>query len=214
MRRCLLALTMVGLVVLVSGCASNAKATPTPLPALLMGMTTTPRAVEGRPPAIAFDKLQVDLGTVFQDQEGIQTFLVMSSGDKPLKVGQVSVLAEQGSASAVDVLEGEPELQPGEGLLLPIKLGRHEKLGLHRLLVSVPSNDPKNPVATLTVRFEVVDNPLTPGTGPHLRVDKDMIDIGRVPSDWPLYEQFTLRNDGDAPLIIEGTPVVRVEEGC
>jgi hypothetical protein len=29
-----------------------------------------------------------------------------------------------------------------------------------------------------------------------------------------MYEQFTLHNDGDAPLVLKDVPSIRVEEGC
>ena len=45
-------------------------------------------------------------------------------------------------------------------------------------------------------------------------MDKQTIDFGDIPYDWPLYERFTLRNDGDEPLVLEGTLEARVEEGC
>jgi len=60
-----------------------------------------------------------------------------------------------------------------------------------------------------------VEEETPPGTGgPRLRIDKEIIDSGAVPYDWPLYEQFTLRNTGDAPLILNVPLGVGVAEGC
>ncbi len=188
------------------GCTSGQQATPTP--------TAIPTvAVNQTGPIIAFDKLGVDLGTLAQDSETVQTFLVLNKGDSLLQVGPIKIEALQGGDAAKTVT-GNAGVKPGDIVGLPITIGPHQDLGTHRLLVSVESNDPDSPVATVSLRFTVVEQPPAPGPGPRLRVDKEMIDIGVVPYDWPLYERFTLRNDGDAPLVLEGEPVVRIEAGC
>lgn len=167
----------------------------------------------GTAPVLAFDKLDVDLGTVTRDQEGIQTFLVMNRGDGPLELGPVDIVAEQGCSEA-EVMDGKSNVQPGGNVLLPIHLGPHNELGPHRILMKVPSNDPNRPLTTLSISFRVEEGQSAEQTGPSLRVDKEMIDIGAVPYDWPLYEQFTLRNAGNEPLMLNGYALVRVSEGC
>ncbi len=163
-------------------------------------------------PALALDKLSVDLGEVSQRQEGFQGFLVINKGDSPLKVGPVTIQVELGCDEA-ETVKGDTEVQTGEMILLPVKFGPHHEVGPHRILVQLSSNDPVRPLVAVPVSFTVVEAQ-QPAGGPRLSVDKESIDIGTVPFDWPLYEQFTLRNVGDAPLVLEGTPVVRVEEGC
>ncbi|MBF8267417.1 MAG: hypothetical protein HW388_925 [Dehalococcoidia bacterium] len=198
--RVLLALVVAGLIALATGCSSGSPATPT--------IASTHGA-----PSLAMDTLQVNLGTVARSQEGMATFLVINQGGMPLQVEGVSIQVEQGCDIAETIEEGY-EIQPGEIALLPVTLGKHRELGPHRLLVNVTSNDPLRRVTTASLRFVVVEDEASSGTGPRLRVDKEMIDIGTVPNDWPMYERFTLRNDGDAPLVLEGDLMVRVEEGC
>ena len=164
-------------------------------------------------PALAFDKLHVDLGTVARDQEGTQTFLVMNRGDEPLEVGPVDIVVEQG-CDEVEVGEHDPEVQPGEHMLLPISLGPHRMLGPHRVLLNFQSNDHARPITTLSMQFDVEEETPSGTGGPRLRVDKEIIDTGVVPYDRPLYEQFTLRNAGDAPLVLNVPMVVGVERGC
>ncbi|MDP2952337.1 MAG: hypothetical protein Q8O76_03360 [Chloroflexota bacterium] len=195
---------------LLSACALVAGPSPTPTPPLA---NPTPSSAARLPPALAVDKLGVELGSVARDQQGIQTFLVTNTGGRPLRAGPVSIRVEQGCPAA-ESAPGSPEVRPGEVAVLPIKLGPHRQLGPHRLTVDIPSNDPVRPRTTLSLRFDVKEGPPPSGPGPRLRVDKEMIDIGTVPWDWPLYEQFTMGNDGDAPLVLEGVPEVRVEEGC
>jgi len=157
----------------------------------------------------------VNLGTVYRNQEGVQTFLVMNWSANPLQVGPASVQVEQGCSEAVEMLEpGVSTVPPRKAAILPVKLGQHRQLGPHRVVLTIPSTDPSRPSAALRLSFNVVEEPALEGTGPRLRVDKEVIDIGRVPFDWPLYEQFTLRNDGDALLILEIPPSPRVEQGC
>ncbi|MDO8531664.1 MAG: DUF1573 domain-containing protein [Dehalococcoidia bacterium] len=169
-------------------------------------------AVRGAP-ALDFDTLAVDMGMVPQDQMGVQTFVVMNRGDKPLRVGPVSIDVEQGCATAKTV-EKTTDIQPNDAVLLPITFSRHTQLGPHRLLVKVPSNDPAKPMTTLSLRFAVANDAPPSGSGPRLQVDKGIIDVGTVPYDWPMYEQFTLRNVGTSPLVLNKAPVVRVEQGC
>lgn len=164
-------------------------------------------------PALALDKLGVDLGTVARDQQGTVTFLVMNRGKSLLRVEPPTISAEEGCTVAETAKEGAT-IQPGEVVVLPIKLGQHQRLGPHRLTVGLASNDPLLPVATASVRFAVAEAGAAEGKGPRLQVDKEVVDIGTVPFDWPLYEQFTLRNVGDAPLVLEGATQVRVEKGC
>lgn len=167
----------------------------------------------GGAPVLAFDKLQVDLGVVPRTQQGTQTFLVMNRGSKPLTVGPVELDVQEG-CDQIGVATDSLFLKPNETEQLTITFGRHQQLGPHRVRIHVPSNDPKTPSARLSLRFVVEEDATATGTGPRLAVDKNRINIGFVPYDWPLYEQFTLRNIGDAPLILTADPVVRVEEGC
>lgn len=189
------------------GCASS----PTTLP---KSGATSSSSTNG-PLALAFDKTAVNLGTVYRNQEGVQTFLVMNWSANPLQVGPTNVLVEQGCSESVEVLgPGVSTVPPKEAAILPVKLGQHRQLGPHHVVLTTPSTDPSLPSATLRMSFNVVEEPAAEGTGPRLRVDKEAIDIGKVPFDWPLYEQFTLRNDGDALLTLDIPPSPRVEQGC
>ena len=183
---------------------------------LPINSTTSPSAgILKGPHSLAFDKVQVDLATLEQDQQTTQSFLVMNFGNNPLRIGQVSVQAEQGcDVTEAFVADTEP-LKPGEAGLVFVKTGPHKKLGPHRLTLNVSSNDVTMPIARLSVSFTVSESAATASVGgPRLRVDKEMIDIGTVPNDWPLYEEYTLRNDGDSPLVLAKKPEARVEEGC
>ena len=202
-----LVLLVASIAALAIGCAPSAPAKPTPTVPLS-------QAKLAGTPALAFDKRQVDLGIVAQDQQTTQTFLAINLGGGPLKVGTVSVKAEQGCDVAEAFTKGTDDLKSEEAGLVFVKFGPHQKLGAHRLNVSVASNDATTPVANLSVSFTVAESAARSQAGPRLRADKDIIDIGTVPNDWPFYEEFTLRNEGDAPLNLTGKLEARVEEGC
>ncbi|MBI4338250.1 MAG: DUF1573 domain-containing protein [Chloroflexi bacterium] len=204
--KALLALAVAVLAALAAACTSG------PPPSATPPSVRAEDLVRGAP-AITFDKLQVDLGTVPQDQQGVETFLVVNRGEKPLQISSVDVETQQGCEGASTATR-DLKIDSGKVAVLPIKLGQHQELGPHRLAVHVQSDDPTRPVADLSMRFTVVAGATSQERGPRLRVDKETIDVGVVPYDWPMYEQFTLRNDGDAPLVLEGVPLVRVEQGC
>jgi hypothetical protein len=162
---------------------------------------------------LAFDTTHVSLGNVEQDSKGTVTFLAINYGALPIKVGPVNIVALQGGDTGSS-LQDTVSVSANGVYAIPIQVGPYKQLGPHTMQVTVTSNDPKAQTTTLTVDFTVVEGPARQAKGPRLRVDKQLIDIGNVPYDWPLYEQFTLRNDGDAPLVLAGTPTIRVELGC
>ena len=167
------------------------------------------------PPKLSFDKEQVSLGTVPRDHWGMVTFLAVNKGEGLLNVGPFVISAQEGTALAT-VPQGTLSVKPGDSGVIRIEFTGHQATGPHRLSVRVPSNDPLRLLSTLTIQFTVSDQP-TPAPerpGPRLRVDKELVDGGSVVSDHPLYERFLLRNDGDAPLVLQGVPLVKVLDGC
>jgi hypothetical protein len=163
---------------------------------------------------LAFDTTHVNLGNVEEDSKGTVTFLAINWGATPISVGPVNVVALQGGDTGSSLRDAVP-VRPNDVYVIPIMVGPYKQLGPHTLQVKVTSSDPRAQTPILTVDFTVVEGQARQAKGgPRLRVDKQLIDIGDVPYDWPLYEQFTLRNDGDAPLVLAGTPTIRVELGC
>ncbi len=202
----LLALAVIAVVALATACAPGASAKPTPAATASAGGARDA-------PALALDKFQVDLGTLSRDQQAVETFLVVNWGDRPLQAGPASLQVEEG-CDVTEVMAGTFQVPPRDVALLPIRFGPHRELGPHRFKVSVSSNGPALPVATASIKFVVAEEQGKVTGGPRLVVDKTITDTGAVPYDWPLYEQFVLRNEGDKPLVLQGEPQVRVEQGC
>lgn len=50
--------------------------------------------------------------------------------------------------------------------------------------------------------------------GPKLSVDREAIDLGKVPLDKLVRAEFKLKNVGDQPLHIVGEPRVELVKGC
>lgn len=205
LRTALPGLALALLLALVAACSRATPETASP--------TSTPAGPARGGPALAFDTLQVDLGSVARDQQGLQTFLVLNQGNELITVGPVTMEVLEGSPAA-EPPKGTIDVKPGDAVLLPILFKQHEQLGSHRVQFNVPSTDPKRPMTSLSVRFTVEEDPQPAGPGPRLKVDKEVVDIGAVAQEFPLFQVFTLRNIGDAPLVLDGTPTVRVEEGC
>ena len=183
-----------------------------------LGCTYTPKVAQATPTpppwgVAGFDKRDVNIGVVPRDQEGIQTFMVLNRGGKPLMVGPATVHVEQG-CDAVELDADTTTVQPLNATFLSLQFGKHRQTGPHVVRVDVPSSDLAAPSTSLFVRFDVQEEVPPAVGGPHLSVDKTAIDTGAVPFDWPAYEQFTLRNTGDAALVLEGVPTVRVVRGC
>ncbi|MBI4198122.1 MAG: hypothetical protein HY533_03330 [Chloroflexi bacterium] len=175
--------------------------------------TSPPSGGSSPSTALAFDKREVDLGSVEMGGQGVATFLAINYGALPVDVGPVVVRALEGEAKASSLQGGVP-VNPMKVYPIPIRLGPHTTLGPHRLEAQVTSTDPSAPRTSLILKYNVIEGPPPAVAGPRLRLDKQLIDGGVIPYDWPLYEQFTLRNDGDAPLALAGRPVVRTELGC
>ncbi len=51
-------------------------------------------------------------------------------------------------------------------------------------------------------------------TGPHLTVDRERIDFGRVPLDKTVRAEFKVTNTGDRPLTLDTSTPVQVLQGC
>ncbi|MBI4201664.1 MAG: hypothetical protein HY532_00930 [Chloroflexi bacterium] len=167
----------------------------------------------GSPPALVFDKTYVRLGYIERGSQATVTFLAINYGALPIDVGPVEVAAVQGE-KAGQGLQKAVSLSAGSAFPVPVTIGPFSQLGPYKLNATVTSSDPKAPATELTMEFLVVEGLSQAATGPLLKVDKQLIDAGHVPYDRPLYEQFTLRNDGDAPLTLDGLPLVRTELGC
>jgi len=50
--------------------------------------------------------------------------------------------------------------------------------------------------------------------GPKLSVDREVIDLGKLPLDSMVRAEFKLKNVGDQPLAVRGEPRVELVKGC
>ncbi len=71
--------------------------------------------------------------------------------------------------------------------------------------LALNGGDTKKPVAVAT--------PQVTGS-PRLGVDRDSIDLGKLPLNIPVKAEFKLKNVGDQPLTIKGEPRVELVKGC
>lgn len=201
--RFLAALTAALALVAGLGCGSDAA----------VQVPATPTQAAAATPVLVLDKLDVDIGTLAADLQTTETFLIGNLGGQDLHFRVVDLQVVEG-CDAVRVDTATTTVPSQQVVQLPVVTGPHRDLGAHRYNLTLESNDPTRARRTLSVRFSVAERPVSKVAGPDLVVDKSVINTGEVPYDWPMYERFTLRNAGDRPLVLAGTPVLRVEEGC
>ncbi|MBI4304954.1 MAG: hypothetical protein HY678_01415 [Chloroflexi bacterium] len=162
---------------------------------------------------MALDKVEADLGNIAADSQAFESMVVANFGTSLLSVAVTSTEVVDGCGT-VSLPSTSAQVPAQKVAELPVVFGPHTESGPHAYRIQLASDDPERPLTTVNVRFNVVEPPATRSGGPWLRVDKEAVNIGPVPYDSPLYEHFTLWNAGDQPLVLAGTPQLRVEDGC
>lgn len=166
------------------------------------------------PTGIVFDKQSVTIDGVMEGQEVTQTFLVMNRTLRPVIVKSVEVL----DASECDevLVPQSTFVVPPEGIsVLSVRMRGHEaSASPHTVSLALKTMDGGDTEDRLAITFRQVTAALEVQSGPRLGVDRNTVDIGDIPYDWPMHEKFVLFNYGDQPLQLDGVPLVRVLEGC
>ena len=103
-------------------------------------------------PSLVLDTQPYDFGKVAPDALLRHTFALSNGGTEPLVLGRVST-----SCGCTTGLLGKDTLEPGESTELAVTFNTAGLRGRSRKTVQIASNDPANPVQTLTFepRFEI-----------------------------------------------------------
>ncbi|MHC1737554.1 MAG: DUF1573 domain-containing protein [Ignavibacteriaceae bacterium] len=132
---------------------SNDPATPQ-LQLLLKGNVTDIKKDTVTPPKIKFESTQHDFGKIKEGKISQYTFKFTNLGKETLVVSNVQTSC--GCTAAV--VQGK-ELKPAESGSIQIEFDSTGRLGRNSKTIVVMSNDPVNPVTTLTIYAEVEPRP-------------------------------------------------------
>lgn len=104
-------------------------------------------------PVIKFDDLNYDFGEVKKGENLEHVFKFTNSGK-----GKLVITSVQPSCGCTGVVMDEKkEYESGEEGEIKITFNTQGRLGVNTKTVSVNTNDPENPVITLTFKCKVVD---------------------------------------------------------
>lgn len=117
---------------------------------LLSAALVLPLAAQDAP-VISFDKAHHDFGRIGPDKKVTHKFKVTNTGK-----GTLSITNLNASCGCTSTVVGKWSLAPGETSEVEATFDPKGQRGVTRKSVSVTSNDPKNPVFTLTFEADVV----------------------------------------------------------
>lgn len=132
----------------------KAKSTILLIPVLLLIFISNSYSNFSSPlPVIKFDDLNYDFGNVKQGENLEHVFKFTNNGEGVLVISSV-----QPSCGCTGVVMDEKkEFESGEQGEIKITFNTQGRPGVNTKTVSVNTNDPENPVITLTFKCEVVD---------------------------------------------------------
>jgi rhodanese-related sulfurtransferase len=108
-------------------------------------------------PGITFDRTIHDFGQVPQFGGKVQTvFTIKNIGTSTLELGNITT-----SCACTEALADKKSLQPGEETALKVVFDPNlhdEPLEKFKRTIFIPTNDPKNPEAELTIEVDILEN--------------------------------------------------------
>lgn len=166
------------------------------------------------PIGIEFDKQAVTIEGVTEGRDVTQTFLLVNRGEQASIVRAVKVL-DSSECDEVKVPESSFFIAPGDSVVISVLMKGHKATELpHTVKLGVQTRSGGVAQTNLDITFQGITDAPTAHSGPRLGIDHESVDIGIIPYDWPMHERFVLVNYGDQPLRFNGTPLIRVLEGC
>lgn len=167
----------------------------------------TPEAAPAQP-RIACEQPEFDFGEIDNNQVVEHTFVVRNDGDGVLEIARVRPACGCTVASI-----SSQRLEPGQTADITSRLSLQGRVGVQHKTIAVESNDPNNPVFTLTMKgtalTEVVVNP-------------QRIFVNDLMPDTPTEHRIDILSNASAPMTLRsasaGNPLLTtdievVEEG-
>jgi hypothetical protein len=174
------------------------------LPAALCAAAAMAAASANAAPKIAFEKTQVDFGTLGQGKSVELVYRFRNIGDQELTIGNIHA-----SCGCTDATAAMRSLKPGESSEIRAKFNSGSFRGRITKTITVETNDPDNRAVQLTVvgyvkpSVEVFPQSINFGTLKKGRTFQQTVVL--KPED---PSKFTIRSvDARAPFITVGQPV-------
>lgn len=122
------------------------------LPLLLLSVPALclAQAPEGKP-VISFDRTHHDFGKISADRKVVARYKVTNKGNAPLQIKNLNP-----SCGCTSTVTGQWHLKPGESTELEVGFNPAGFRGLSRKFVQVTSDDPVQPVVTISFEAEVI----------------------------------------------------------
>ncbi len=163
---------------------------------------------------LEIDKQTVTIEGALEGRPVTQTFLLVNRGDQASIVSDVSLL-DSSECDQVELPRSPFFVPPGDSLLMSVKMKPHSASETpHNIQIGMKTQEGGDELTKLSINIESIAPAKLSSTGPRLGIDRTSIDIGKIPYNWPMHEQFELFNYGDEPLRFDGTPLIRILEGC
>lgn len=156
------------------------------IPTLLL--VSSPLFAGDAPPKIAFDERRFDFGAMEQGEERSHVFAVRNTGGAPLILRDVS-----SSCGCAAALPDAKEIPPGGSAKVTVKFSSGSFAGSIEKTLTVHSNDPAQPEATLTIRANV---------RPVYIIDSQIVNLGEIPRGRGAVRDITIRDSKGRPFAI------------
>ena len=147
-----------------------------------------PTLVFAQAPALTFEKIHHDFGKVSPDKKVAYRFKATNSGNAMLNITHLNP-----SCGCTATVPGKWSLNPGESTEIEATFNPAGMKNLVRKSIQVTSNDPKNPVLTLTFEAEVVQE---------INLETSALFFLEVPRSSSRKSTVRLRSGNGQPVII------------
>ncbi|HOE97718.1 MAG TPA: DUF1573 domain-containing protein [Candidatus Sumerlaeota bacterium] len=154
---------------------------------------TAPLGREADAPQIHAEKTHLDLGTVNEGEKVEFAFPIVNLGRDTLRILQV-----QKSCGCTEATAEKHILQPGESTQITGQFDSHGRRGMQHKIITVSSNDPKNPSLQLTFNVNVSQTVL---------VEPERVSWGRISVEEATTQTVTIRSASAEPLEIKEVTV-------
>ncbi|WP_161782621.1 choice-of-anchor D domain-containing protein [Halococcus sediminicola] len=165
---------------------------------------TVPLTGQSVKPTIGLSSESYDYGDVAVNTGNVTTFTVTNDGNAPLTVSGTTISGANAEEFALVDGGRSYMLAPGESRDIRVRFVPNST-GAKSATLELESDDPDRPTVTAALTGT--------GTASNIVVDPPSYDYRQVPNGGSQTKNFTVTNDGDAPLSVSSTSIVGPDAG-